>query len=60
MEAIIDRVSEWAGDREAASVWYRLQPLAAFGGRTAESLVKAGQAKALQDYLDRADDGGFA
>ena len=60
MEAIIDRVSEWAGSREAASVWYRVQPLAAFGGCTAESLVNAGQVRALRDYLDDLGMGGFA
>ncbi len=40
--------------------WYRAQPIAAFGGRTAESLVKTGQASALRDYLDHIAMGGFA
>jgi hypothetical protein len=60
VEAIIDLVSDWAGSREAAGVWYCTQPLAAFGGRTAESLVKAGEATALCSYLDSLGLGGFA
>jgi hypothetical protein len=49
-----------ADSREAASIWYSLQPLAAFGGLTAESLVNGLQAKALRDYMDGISDGGFA
>jgi hypothetical protein len=60
VEAIIDLVSDWAGSREAAGVWYCSQPLAAFGGRTAESLVKSGEARALRSYLDDLATGGFA
>jgi hypothetical protein len=60
MDAIIDRVSEWADSREAASIWYSLQPLAAFGGLTAESLVNGLHARALRDYLDGISDGVFA
>lgn len=57
---IIDRVSEWAGGEVYATAWYRSQPIAAFGGRTAESIVKSGQASALRDYLDHLAMGGFA
>ena len=60
MLEIINRVSEWAGGKEQAMAWYRAQPLPAFGGRTAESLVKSGQAGALRDYLDHLASGGFA
>jgi hypothetical protein len=56
----MDRISEVAGSRETASDWYHSQSLAAFGGLTAASLEKAGQAKALQAFLDGVDDGGFA
>lgn len=57
---IIDRVTPWAGGRPQAVAWYRAQPLAAFGDRTAESLVKSGDAAALRDYLDHLAMGGFA
>ena len=40
--------------------WYRAEPIPAFGGRTAEALVKSGDAAALRDYLDQVAMGGFA
>lgn len=60
MLEIISRVAEWAGGKEQAMAWYRAQPLPAFGGRTAEALVKAGNAAAVRDYLDHMALGGFA
>lgn len=60
MLEIISRVSDWAGGKEQAMAWYRAQPLPAFGGRTAESLVKDGKAGAVRDYLDHMALGGFA
>jgi hypothetical protein len=60
MLEIVSRVSDWAGGREQAMAWYRAEPLPAFGDRTAESLVKAGQANSVRDYLDHLAMGGFA
>lgn len=60
MLEIISRVTDWAGGKEQAMAWYRAQPLAAFGGRTAEALVKDGKAAAVRDYLDHMAVGGFA
>lgn len=60
MVEIIDRVTEWAGGRDHAHAWYRSQPIPAFGGQTAEALVKAGQAAAVREYLDGIALGGFA
>lgn len=60
MLEIISRVSDWAGGKDQAMAWYRAQPIAAFGGRTAEALIKDGQAGALRDYLDHIALGGFA
>jgi hypothetical protein len=60
MLEIISRVSDWAGGAQHAMAWYRAQPIAAFGGRTAESLVKDGKASAVRDYLDQIAVGGFA
>jgi hypothetical protein len=60
MLEIISRVADWAGGKEQAMAWYRAQPLPAFGGRTAEALVKDGKAAALRDYLDHMALGGFA
>ena len=60
MLEIVSRISTWAGGKDQAMAWYRAQPIAAFGGRTAEALVKSGQAAALRDYLDHLAMGGFA
>ena len=60
MTEILTRVSGWAGGKAQAMAWYRAEPIPAFGGRTAESLVKSGQATALRDYLDSIAMGGFA
>ncbi|MER8784737.1 antitoxin Xre/MbcA/ParS toxin-binding domain-containing protein [Mesorhizobium sp. M0684] len=60
MLEIISRVIDWAGGKEQAMAWYRAQPIPAFGGRTAEALVKEGKASAVRDYLDHVAVGGFA
>lgn len=60
MLEIISRMTEWAGGKAQAMAWYRAQPLPAFGGRTAEALVKEGKAAAVRDYLDHMALGGFA
>ncbi len=60
MLEILTRVSGWAGGRAQALAWYRGEPIPAFGDRTAESLVKSGQAGAVRDYLDSIAMGGFA
>ena len=57
---IIARVADWAGGERQALAWYRAEPIPAFGGRTAESLVKEGMAGAVRDYLDHVATGGFA
>ena len=60
MVEIVERVKDWAGGQDQAIAWYRAQPIPAFGGRTAEALVKDGKAGALRDYLDHLAMGGFA
>ena len=60
MLEIVGRVSAWAGGKDQAMAWYRAEPLPAFGGRTAEFLVKEGKAEAVRDYLDHVALGGFA
>lgn len=60
MNEILTRVSAWAGGPAQAMAWYRAEPIPAFGSRTAEQLVKSGQAGALRDYLDSIALGGFA
>jgi hypothetical protein len=60
MSEILARVEEWAGGQAQALSWYRAEPIPAFGGRTAEALVKDGQAAAVRDYLDHVALGGYA
>ncbi len=57
---IISRVQAWAGGPAQAMAWYRAEPIPAFGGRTAEAVVKSGQASAVRDYLDHLATGGYA
>ncbi len=60
MLEILGRITDWSGGEVQAMAWYRGQPIPAFGGRTAESLVKSNQAGPLRDYLDHMAMGGFA
>jgi hypothetical protein len=60
MVEIIGLVEDWAGGKLQALAWYRAQGIPAFGGRTAELLVKSGHASAVRDYIDHLAMGGFA
>ena len=60
MLEILRRIEDWAGGPAQAMAWYRAEPIPAFGQRTAESLVKSGQAAAVRDYLDHVATGGYA
>lgn len=60
MLEILARVRDWAGGETQAMAWYRAQPIPALDGRTAEALVKSGEAAAVRDYLDHLALGGFA
>jgi uncharacterized protein (DUF2384 family) len=60
MLEIVALVRDGAGGDTQAMAWYRAQPIPALDGRTAEALVKAGEAGAVRDYLDHLALGGFA
>ena len=60
MLEIINLVQGWAGGAAQAMAWYRAEPIPAFGGRTAEALVKSGNATAVRDYVDHLATGGYA
>lgn len=60
MIEILARIGDWAGGDARAMAWYRSQPIPALDGRTAEALVKSGQAGAVRDYLDHMALGGYA
>ena len=60
MLEIISLVQGWAGGPAQAMAWYRAESIPAFGGRTAEALVKSGAAGAVRDYVDHLATGGYA
>jgi hypothetical protein len=60
MLEIISLVQAWAGGPAQAMAWYRAEPIPAFGGRTAEALVKSGNATEVRDYVDHLATGGYA
>lgn len=60
MLEIMHRIENWAGSLALAQAWYCGQPIPAFGGRTADALVQAGEIDALRDYLDHLARGGYA
>ncbi|WP_411289209.1 antitoxin Xre/MbcA/ParS toxin-binding domain-containing protein, partial [Phenylobacterium sp.] len=60
MLEIISLVQAWAGGPAQAMAWYRAEQIPAFGGRTAEALVKSGKAGAVRDYVDHLAAGGYA
>ena len=57
---IIALVRDWAGSEIAAMSWYRATPIPAFGGRTAEALVRDGNAHLVREYVDHLALGGYA
>jgi hypothetical protein len=57
---IIHRISKWAGGDEKARFWFRSEGIPAFGGRTAEALVRDGRAAEVRDFLDHVALGGYA
>ena len=59
MRDIVARAAIWAGSEEQALAWYRSQPIAAFGGKTAEELVEDDKGAAVREYLDHISSGGF-
>ena len=57
---IVERIAGWTGGERPALSWYRSHAIPAFGGRTAEALVKDGKAALVRDYLDAVAVGSFA
>ena len=56
----VGRAFAWADGNDEAMAWSGAQPIAAFGDRTADALVKSGHATEVRDYLDHLALGGFA
>lgn len=56
---IINAVLPLAGSVSHAFAWYRSQCLPSFGDRTAEDLIREGQAEAVKAYINRVGIGGY-
>ncbi len=57
---IISKITPWAGSEQLAMAWYRNEPIAAFGGFTAENMIVQGKPEAVRQYIEHITLGGFA
>jgi hypothetical protein len=57
---IIARAAAMTDNEGAAIIWFKHQPIAGFGGKTAEELVEAGHADAVMWHLESIEQGGVA
>ncbi|MGK6320163.1 hypothetical protein [Sphingomonas sp. DT-204] len=57
---IIDRLTPHFPAPALAWTWYRTEPIAGFGGLTAEQLVALGRGLEVLEYIDAVDAGIFA
>lgn len=60
MMEVLDRVEAWHQSPLMAYAWYRDVSLPGFAGKTAEMLVREGQADAVMEYLDALSSGAYA
>lgn len=54
---ILTAAAELVGDMPRAVLWFCVQPLAGFSGRTARELVAAGKGEAVRRHLEMLRDG---
>lgn len=57
---ILSRASDMGGGLARAVVWFRHQPIAAFGYKRAAEIVQAGEAEQILRWLDALEDGAYA
>ena len=57
---ILAAAEQLTGDADQAIIWFRHQPIAGHGGRTAQELVEAGNADAVLAHLEDLRDGTYA
>ena len=57
---ILSRASDMGGSLTRAVVWFRHQPIAAFGYKRAADIVEAGEAEQVLRWLDALEDGAYA
>lgn len=57
---ILSRASDMGGGLARAVIWFRHQPIAAFGYKRAVDIVQAGEACEVLRWLDALEDGAYA
>ena len=57
---ILSRASEMGGGLARAVIWFRHQPIAAFGYKRAVDIVQDGEADQVLRWLDALEDGAYA
>lgn len=57
---IIERATAWTGSPQIAFEWFCHGRIPGFGGKTAKELLMASRGSAVEKYLDRISDGGYA
>ena len=57
---ILSRASDMGGGLSRAVIWFRHQPIAAFGYKRAVEIVEDGEAKQVLQWLDALEDGAYA
>jgi uncharacterized protein (DUF2384 family) len=57
---ILSRAGDMAGNADRAILWFRHQPIAAFGQKRAVDVVAGGEASALLAWFDALEDGAYA
>jgi putative toxin-antitoxin system antitoxin component (TIGR02293 family) len=57
---ILSRASDMSGGLARAILWFRHQPVAAFGQNRPVDLVQSGEARVVLAWLDALEDGAYA
>ena len=57
---ILASASEMSGDERRAAIWFKHQPIPGWGGKTAQDLVRQGDAEKVLEYLEAVRSGVYA
>ncbi|MBL8583183.1 MAG: DUF2384 domain-containing protein [Rhizobiaceae bacterium] len=57
---ILASASEMSGDEARAAIWFKHQPIPGWGGKTAQDLVRQGDAEKVLEYLEAVRSGVYA
>jgi len=57
---ILASASEMSGDERRAAIWFKHQPIPGWSGKTAQDLVRQGDAEKVLEYLEAVRSGVYA